>query len=329
VKEIFQVLLQQLQAGQAVILATVVEAQGATPRGAGARMLVGAQGRLCGTIGGGAVEFRSEQLALELLQRQASAEQLFSLTRDDAQKLGMVCGGSAVVYFQYVSPTDDRTAAVARQAPEWYEADRDFWLVSDVSRGGELSLHSRETAPNWLRPWLKRRLSRVREDDRDFHVEQIGVSGKVYLFGGGHVAQELEPVLSHLGFRCVVLDDRPEFASRELFPSAEQVLCVDFTRLEDYIQVTPADYVCIMTRGHASDTVVEAQVLGKRPRYNGMIGSRAKGAAVRQALEQEYGYTPAEIASIVSPIGLPIGAKTPAEIAISIAAQMITARAAE
>lgn len=325
-KELFDAVLQRPE--QALMLVTVVESTGATPRGAGARMLVGPEGRICGTIGGGPVEYRSEQLALELLQRRESAEHTFSLTRDDAKKLGMVCGGSAVVHFLCIAPTDRAVQAVARQALEWYAADRDFWLVCDVARGA-LAIYGREDAPNWLRPWMKRRLSRVREDGRDFHVEQIGVSGKVYIFGGGHVAQELEPVLSHLGFRCVVLDDRPEFASRELFPTAEAVLLVDFAKLEDDIQVTPADYVCIMTRGHASDTVVEAQVLGKRPRYNGMIGSRAKGAAVRQALEQEYGYTPEEIAAIVSPIGLSIGAKTPAEIAISIAAQMITARAAE
>lgn len=325
-KELFDAVLQRPE--QALMLVTVVESTGATPRGAGARMLVGPEGRICGTIGGGPVEYRSEQLALELLQRRESAEHTFSLTRDDAKKLGMVCGGSAVVHFLCITPTDRAVQAVARQALEWYAADRDFWLVCDVARG-DLAIYGREDAPNWLRPWMKRRLSRVREDGRDFHVEQIGVSGKVYIFGGGHVAQELEPVLSHLGFRCVVLDDRPEFASRELFPTAEAVLLVDFAKLEDDIHVTPADYVCIMTRGHASDTVVEAQVLGKRPRYNGMIGSRAKGAAVRQALEQEYGYTPEEIAAIVSPIGLSIGAKTPAEIAISIAAQMITARAAE
>lgn len=325
-KELFDAVLQRPE--QALMLVTVVESTGATPRGAGARMLVGPEGRICGTIGGGPVEYRSEQLALELLQRRESAEHTFSLTRDDAKKLGMVCGGSAVVHFLCITPIDRAVQAVARQALEWYAADRDFWLVCDVARG-DLAIYGREDAPNWLRPWMKRRLSRVREDGRDFHVEQIGVSGKVYIFGGGHVAQELEPVLSHLGFRCVVLDDRPEFASRELFPTAEAVLLVDFAKLEDDIHVTPADYVCIMTRGHASDTVVEAQVLGKRPRYNGMIGSRAKGAAVRQALEQEYGYTPEEIAAIVSPIGLSIGAKTPAEIAISIAAQMITARAAE
>ena len=325
-KELFNAVLQRPE--QALMLVTVVESTGATPRGAGARMLVGPEGRICGTIGGGPVEYRSEQLALELLQRRESAEHTFSLTRDDAKKLGMVCGGSAVVHFLCIAPTDRAVQAVARQALEWYAADRDFWLVCDVARGA-LAIYGREDAPNWLRPWMKRRLSRVREDGRDFYVEQIGVSGKVYIFGGGHVAQELEPVLSHLGFRCVVLDDRPEFASRELFPTAEAVLLVDFAKLEDDIQVTPADYVCIMTRGHASDTVVEAQVLSKRPRYNGMIGSRAKGAAVRQALEQEYGYTPEEIATIVSPIGLSIGAKTPAEIAISIAAQMITARAAE
>ena len=178
----------------------------------------------------------------------------------------------------------------------------------------------------WLQPHLHRRPQLVREGERVFYVEQTGAAGRVYIFGAGHVSRELEPVLSHLDFRCVVLDDRPEFADPALFPTAEAVLCVDFSCLDRYVTIGQEDYVCVLTRGHAYDTVVEAQVLCKHPRYNGMIGSRAKGEAVRRSLREEYGYGEAEIATIVSPIGLSIGAETPQEIAISIAAQMIEIR---
>lgn len=80
-------------------------------------------------------------------------------------------------------------------------------------------------------------------------MEQINAAGRVYIFGGGHVAQELEPVLSHVGFRCVVLDDRPEFTRRELFPTAEEIRLVDFNRLSDFVTLEEEDYVCVMTRG--------------------------------------------------------------------------------
>ena len=87
------------------------------------------------------------------------------------------------------------------------------------------------------------------------------------------------------------------------------------------------DYVCVMTRGHSHDTVVQAQVLRCRPTYCGVIGSAFKAAGVRRTLKEEYGLADEELDLVTTPIGLPIKGETPAEIAISIAAQMILHRA--
>ena len=133
--------------------------------------------------------------------------------------------------------------------------------------------------------------------------------------------------MTHVGFRCVVMDDRPEFARRELFPTAEEVKLVDFSNLAETVTVGEEDYVCIMTRGHAFDTVIQAQVLKCAPVYVGVIGSRKKAAAIRQILKEQYGLTEEELSRVTTPIGLDIGAQTPAEIAISIAAQIIQVRA--
>ena len=102
---------------------------------------------------------------------------------------------------------------------------------------------------------------------------------------------------------------------------------IDFTRIADSVDITPDDYVCVMTRGHAYDTVVQAQVLPLRPRYVGVIGSRAKAAGVRRELIEKFGLSEAECDLVTTPIGLDIKAETPAEIAISIAAQLISVRA--
>ena len=158
-------------------------------------------------------------------------------------------------------------------------------------------------------------------------MEQIVTGGKVYVFGGGHVAQELVPVLAHVGFRCVVMDDRQEFADPALFPAAEQVVLGDFHRISDFLTIGAEDYVCVMTRGHAGDTIVQAQVLKCHPCYCGVIGSRHKAAGVRKVLKEEYGLTEDELNQVTTPIGLSIQAETPAEIAVSIAAQMIQHRA--
>ena len=298
---------------EALVLVTVVASSGATPRGAGARMLVAAAGRVCGTIGGGAVEYRAIQIAQEVLQDKTSRGHDFSLTKDDVQNLGMICGGAVEVYFHYIPAGDPHVLALAEEAEGYFARGEALWLISDLKNGGTLSLQNHG-------PRHPQRIG-------DCYVEQISESGRVYIFGGGHVAQELVPVLSHVGFRCVVMDDRPEFADSALFPTAEQVILGDFHRISDYLTVTHEDYVCVMTRGHAGDTVVQAQVLPCRPTYCGVIGSAMKAAGVRKALKEDYGLTEEELDLVTTPIGLPIKGETPAEIAISIAAQMILHRA--
>lgn len=325
-RELWMRMEQALTAGRDLILVTVTAATGATPRGAGARMLVD-RDSVWGTIGGGAVEYRAQQMARELLETKRCQEQEFALNRKDVENLGMVCGGAARVFFQYIPAGDDHTLSVARAALDYETAKENVWLVSDLANGGRLDLYTRDNAPKWLQGWLRPEPCRVEEGTLNCYVEQILCAGRVYIFGGGHVARALEPVLTRVGFHCVVLDDRPEFADPAQFPTAESVLCISFDRVDDFVSIGPEDYVCVMTRGHAADTEVEARVLCHHPRYNGMIGSRPKGAVVRRTLREQYGYDDAAIGEIISPIGLPIGGKTPEEIAISIAAQMIAVRA--
>ncbi len=315
----------RLTNGENLVLVTVTASSGAAPRGTGARMLVGSKGRICGTIGGGAVEYRSQQIAAEVLKSKTSGERNFSLTREDVQNLGMICGGAVNIFFNYLSASDPEIIALTKEAEARFQEGADLWLISDITAGGKLCLadrHNTEFAPH-----LIRHPHRVQEDGRDFYIEQIAFSERVFIFGGGHVAQEVEPVLSHVGFRCVVLEDRPEFAKPELFPSAEKVMLVDFNRIGAYVSIGSQDFVCIMTRGHASDTVIQAQVLPCHPAYVGVIGSRRKAAGVRQKLHDEYGLSDELLDQVTTPIGLDIQAQTPEEIAISIAAQLIAVRA--
>lgn len=324
-REMLKTMRQRLLAGEDLVLVTVIATSGSTPRGAGARMLVGREGRICGTIGGGAVEHRSEQIAGEVLREQSSRDHHFTLTKNDVQNLGMICGGACHVFFHYLRAGAAAAIALAQQAEAGFARGGDLWLISDLANGGRLSLTDQRTeAMADIRPRHPRWLQ---ADGQNLYIEKICDSGRVYVFGGGHVAQELVPVLAHLGFRCTVMDDRPEFADPALFPAAQQVVLGDFGRIADYLQISDQDYVCVMTRGHASDTVVQAQVLRCRPCYCGVIGSRHKAAGVRRVLKEEYGLTDAELDRVTTPIGLEIQSETPAEIAISIAAQLIQHRA--
>lgn len=332
-RNMLKLIAEKLRGGEDLVLVTVIASSGATPRGAGARMVVGKNGRLCGTIGGGAVEFRSEKIAAEVLSEKKSGEHDFSLTKDDVQNLGMICGGAVNIFFKYIPAGDSDVLHIAEKAEELFKKGSDLWIISEISDNGRLGLYTAETgyigvdAPSWVDEALTRHPIRLIKDGKDFYVEQINSSGKVYVFGCGHVAQELVPVLSHVGFRCVALDDRPEFAKPELFPTAEEVKLIDFQRISDYINVTGEDYACVMTRGHAFDAVVQAQLLQTDACYIGVIGSAHKKAGVYTRLKAEYGFDDSLFERIISPIGLDIKAETPAEIAISIAAQLIEFRA--
>ena len=324
-RNLLKTMKEKLEAGEDLVLVTVIASDGAAPRGAGARMLISKDGRLCGTIGGGAVEYRSEKIAATVLEERSSLEHDFSLTRNDVEQLGMICGGAVNVYFQFIAAHDQAVIALADRAEAAFVNAEDLWLVSDVSDGGRMLLAEKDDEK--LAGYLSRHPSRVTENGMDLYVEQISSSGRVYIFGCGHVSQELEPVLTHVGFRCTVLDDRPEFARRELFPTADQVLLIDFNHILDYITVTENDYICVMTRGHAFDTVVQAQMLPCHPSYIGVIGSRHKAAGVRKALKEDYGISEEDLDQVTTPIGTPILAETPAEIAISIAGELIMHRA--
>ncbi len=324
-REMFQTMKDRLERGEDLVLVTVIASSGATPRGAGARMLVGRSGRICGTIGGGAVEYRSEQIAGKVLESKSSYGHDFTLTKDDVQNLGMICGGACNVFFHYITSGDASIIALAEEAEKRFQKGSDLWLVSDIAAGGALMLTDKENRE--LAAHLTRHPHWLQEDDRSLYLEQINASGRVYIFGGGHVAQELVPVLSHVGFRCVVMDDRAEFVKPELFPGAEEILLGDFRNISAYCAIGSEDYVCVMTRGHAYDTVVQAQVLRCRPCYCGVIGSKFKAAGVRRTLQEEYGLADEELDLVTTPIGLNIKGETPAEIAISIAAQMILHRA--
>lgn len=150
--------------------------------------------------------------------------------------------------------------------------------------------------------------------------------GRCYVFGGGHVSQALVPLLSGVDFCCVVLDERPDYATPALFPTAE-ARCGPLPALAAAIPFTTGDSVIIMTRGHQGDYEVLCEALRSPVWYIGMVGSHRKMEATLRRLRED-GFTDADLSRIVTPIGLAIDAETPAEIAVSITAQLIQRRAA-
>ncbi len=157
-------------------------------------------------------------------------------------------------------------------------------------------------------------------------IEEFKEMDRAFIFGGGHVAKALEPVLRHIDFETVIVDDREEYANPDRFPQAEQtVVCSDFDHCFDDIEVDQDSYLIIVTRGHRGDLTVLRQALRKPFAYLGMIGSRRKNNLLFDQLREE-GFTEEELSRVHAPIGLEIGSETPEEIGISIAAEIIQVR---
>ena len=164
------------------------------------------------------------------------------------------------------------------------------------------------------------------ENPEEF-VEEFGLETTAYIFGGGHVGLALETVLRYVNFKTVVLDDREDYANRQRFADADEVKIIsDFKHAFDGLELTENSYIIIVTRGHAGDYDVLKDALRQPSAYVGMIGSKRKNAVLFDKLRAE-GYSEEDIARIHAPIGLPIQAETPEEIAISVVAEMIQVRA--
>ena len=146
---------------------------------------------------------------------------------------------------------------------------------------------------------------------------------RLILLGGGHISVPLCKIAAILGFSVTVVDDRPLFANNERFPEASMVICDRFESAVKNLQIRSEDYVCVITRGHRWDgECLRTLLCGTYPSYLGMIGSRRRVAGLLSLLKEE-GFEERKLALIHAPIGLDINAETPAEIAVSICAEMV------
>ncbi|MCI9476577.1 XdhC/CoxI family protein [Anaerovoracaceae bacterium 41-7] len=333
-KQICRFIKENLEEGKACTLITIISSEGSAPRGAGTSMAVSQSGQCFGTIGGGAVEHRVSKMAADVMKKGRSKTDFFMLHPNDVQDLGMICGGDIRVYLQYIAPSDENCALYETICKE-AESNQNRWIVFEVDerQHSTVSVLSEtevvagaKSAIQYLNCLSTAAAASWRETG-SYYIQPLAVKGKVYIFGGGHIARKLVPLLSGIDFSCVVYDSLEEFSDPADFPLAKEVICGSFDCVNDRLRLDEADFAVIMTRGHAFDYTVLRQVLEKHTAYTGMIGSRSKVQTTRTRLLGD-GFSEADIARIHSPIGLSIGAQTPAEISVSIAAEMIAVRAA-
>jgi xanthine dehydrogenase accessory factor len=157
--------------------------------------------------------------------------------------------------------------------------------------------------------------------------EVVAPPAALMVFGAGHVGREVVHLAVRLGFETTVADDRPAWLDAARFPEGTRLVLVGHDYAEGMPALRPASCVAILTRCHRTDLAVLRHVAGGDPAYVGLIGSRRKAATIRsRALDQ--GVPAAILERLHAPIGLPIGAETPAEIAVSIMAEIVRERSA-
>ncbi len=347
-----------LRSGERAALATVVKTTGPTPRPAGARMAIRSAGNHLGTVGGGCGEAAVIQAGLAALDAGTPRFVRVDLTDEVTEESEAACGGTMECL---VRPWGAELLPVVETVLGAVAARRPTRLLTCLAPG-EAAGAMAVVAPGWpgggpllaqaglveeqarALTWAEsdpRRCAAARDTaaareiaagsgpqsagPQSVLLEELEPPPVMLVCGGGHIALPLAEIGRTLGFEVVVIDDRPSFANQARFPWAQRVVCGAFGEVLTDLPIDERTYAVIVTRGHRQDMVCLRRLLGRGAGYLGMIGSRRRVAAVLKSLRDEG--IPAEtLAGLHSPIGLDIGAETPAEIAVAILAEIVLAR---
>jgi len=350
-ENIYAELTRMLEAGETVAVATIVDVRGSVPREVGAKMIIHPLGRHVGTVGGGCGEADVLRTALDVLQTGEPATVHVDLTEDISMQALGVCGGIMDVFVERVA--SDVQAEIG-MLPGMLAALRESMLDREpvalatvVSRTsgspavgrpgqqaviwldreplGSLELGAMEAqAIEDARAVLRGRQHKLlKYEEASVFVEVQRRAPEMIIVGGGHIALPLAQLASMCDFSVTVLDDRPSFVTAERFPTARQRLSGPLRETVAGLPMDQDTYVVLVTRGHSHDVECLLEVLDRPVSYIGMIGSQRRVDAVFQLLVDEMSIDPLKLDRVYAPIGIAIGARTPAEIAVCIMAEVI------
>ena len=328
--------------GESVVAAAVVSRDGSAPGPAGARMLLFENADIAGTVGGGPLEGRTIQAAVETMASGRAQVLEIDLSGEIGDGADAICGGVVQVFLERIDPTPENVALFQKMAA-MQGANQTCLLVSSLDGraagdGGGRGLFSGDgrLLAGALPEAVVREAGRLGQnrfspslvvlDAARYFLEPFPAADPVYICGAGHIARPTCQIAALADFRTIVLDDRAEFASPDRFPWANEVAVLPtFDACFAGRSLDAASSVVIVSRCHKQDRKILIQALGTDAGYIGMIGSSRKVAAVLEELVGE-GFSRQSVARTHAPIGLPIGGDTPAEIAVSIVAELIKVR---
>lgn len=328
-------LCDYLRRGHTLALATVIQQQGSAPRGAGSRMLAHAEGLVAGTVGGGLVEAQTLNACTRALTAGRGCVLDFDLSGEMAAQAEMICGGRVQVLVEVLLPQE---LAFWETVLACLHKDGGVVLVPlDKGIPAARTLLADGTFHGAIPPSLPPEVYSMKDSvvlrtgGGLYCVQPLLPPLRLILVGGGHISRPTAHIAALAGYAVLVLDDRPEFAQPQRFPEAHtQVAEKCFVRCFDNIPFVPnaRTGIVIVTRGHVHDATVLEQALTTKAGYIGMIGSTRKRDSLYSALVQQ-GCSREDLARVHCPVGLPIQAETPEEIAVSIVAECIQHFAAQ
>ena len=301
---------------EALVLCTVLAVKGSAPRHPGSKLLVDAAGPVLGSVGGGRGEAMVLAACREVLAGGAARVLTIDMQGLEAEGPDMVCGGTSRILLEPLGGRGPYRKALAI-----------------LERGERALLVKRLATAEVIREGADPERARAAlESGHPFLDETAGLfydpllpPDKLLILGGGYVGRALAALAPALGFAVTVADDRDAFLGPERFPPGVATLSGGYTEAVARFPIDPSTYVVIVSRGHLCDLECVRAVLGRPYRYAGFMGSLRK---VRLVLDQVRadGRDPAEVDALCAPIGFEIGAETPEELAVAIAAELIAAR---
>ena len=346
-KEVIQEAIKLLESGTPGVLATVVRTKGSTPQKPGAMLLVRQDGTGVGTLGGGCVEGDIWFAAKEMLRLHSGPEfKDYFLNEEIAARDGLVCGGTMYFYLEPIWQPED-FVPIGSELIRAYEGGEPVGLATVVNvpagsdgLGAKLLLRSDGSTSGSLGSAVldARAIETAKQvadvgnvesfitgEGIEVFVEGFTTPPTLVMVGGGHVGKATADLAHTLGYRVLVVDDRPEFSNAERFPYAEQTVVANYDQWANELDLNVNSFVIAATRGHRYDDMALESALTTRARYIGLLGSRRKNMMIFQRLLRQ-GVSTDRLKQVHAPIGLNIGALTPEELAVSIMSEIIMVR---
>jgi len=287
----------QLRGERAVALATLISATGSSSKKVGAKMIVGESGRIVGGVTiGGCIDAQVIEASDAVIASGGRRVLDISLDDDEAWEIGLTCGGAVRVLVERVEPHDPNDPVVRAHA-----------AASALLEQGE--------AASIVTPL----------DDGQSFVDRIAPPTTLLIIGAGQIAISLTKFARELEMRTIVVDGRERYATRERFPDADAIEIGMPSEIVARIPATPNVAAILVAHDYKYELPVLRQLLRSPVGYLGLLGSKKRGAAVRDILREE-GFTDDELARLHTPIGLDIGGKSSAEVALSIIAEVVAVR---